>query len=402
MIPTVYKIEFPDGKCYIGSTVNFPERRRTHLRHGRRGEAVNPRLAAQFQKYPICGIYQVATSKTREALHKIEQEVMFDEQPSLNMHISPTPLPAYYDGSAKPFGPYPSVRVAAHELGHPYPQLKRLARQFSYEAIIYKLAYTRPTRQKFGPPDPRKQTALINLGSGWDRRADILAEHGVTHSMYEHRVKRGWTPERALTTPPMPVIFGPPKPRDYYQKQEISPGVSLSMYNARLKLGWSDDEARGFTKRTQEINVKRRMLTADGRTQSMDAWAKELGVKKYLISGRLGLGWTDEQALGFTPSPKQLKTAELRRVADAKKRPVYEVNGVKGGVTELARFFGVPLHRAQARKKNGWPIEKWFIPGEDTGARETYESWLVLFEGRLVPRNRLPELEAELYAAHSE
>ncbi len=56
MTPTVYKIEFPDGKCYIGSTVNFPERRRTHLRHGARGEAVNPRLAEQFRKYPVCGI----------------------------------------------------------------------------------------------------------------------------------------------------------------------------------------------------------------------------------------------------------------------------------------------------------------------------------------------------------
>lgn len=145
MIPTVYKIEFPDGKFYIGSSVNFPERRRTHLRHGARGKAVNPLLAEQFRTYPICAIYQIATGFNRETLHELEAQIMLLENPTLNL-IVPTPLPAYYDGSAKPFGPYASIREASQRIPCCYGTLKRLHQKFTYEQVMDRLANGAPKK----------------------------------------------------------------------------------------------------------------------------------------------------------------------------------------------------------------------------------------------------------------
>lgn len=54
-----------------------------------------------------------------------------------------------------------------------------------------------------------------------------------------------------------------------------------------------------------------RMMTKDGRTQSMAEWAKELGISENTIKNRLCNGWSEDQALtpkvqSYTRTSKQL------------------------------------------------------------------------------------------------
>ena len=50
---------------------------------------------------------------------------------------------------------------------------------------------------------------------------------------------------------------------------------------------------------SEQANNKRssRLLSLDGRTQTMEQWAKELGVRSHAIAKRLRRGWPVEQAL---------------------------------------------------------------------------------------------------------
>ncbi len=344
MTPTVYKIEFPDGSCYIGSTVDFSSRRKTHLRHGARGEAVNPRLAAEFRKYPVCGIYPVAECKTREALHIVEQQVMFDEQPSLNMHISPTPIPAAWDGNAKPLGAFPSVRAASAALGVPYPRMKRLARgsNFDLPKILEKISEKDAAKDRnkttgTHPLDPRKNQALINLGSGWERRSGLMASAGVSAAMYKARRKRGWSAEDALTTPRRPVLVGPPKPRMLNEYKEMSPGVPVYLYKSRLRSGWTEAQALGLEARNVEPKVRRRNITLAGVTKTLDQWCVDLGIRKSVVSSRLGLGWTEPQALGVEDVPRiAARAARQRAEAERKQRKRVTLGPLSGSLTSVA------------------------------------------------------------------
>jgi len=370
MIPTVYKIEFPDGSCYIGSTVNFQERRRTHLRHGARGEAVNKKLAEKFKKYPVCGIYQVATATSREKLHLVEQQVMFDVQPDLNVHISPDPLPAYYDGAAKPLGPHPSVRVAAHVLGVTYHDMKRWARRcnYDYPKILESLAkITTPTKpQGTHPLDPRKQSALVNLGSGWERRSDILAAHSVTPSMYEDRRESGWSVEAAMTTPPKGAFVGPHKPRMYSEYREVAAGVPAYLYKSRIKAGWTEAQALGLEIRKVQPNVKKRHITIDAITKTLDQWCAGMGLTKSQVYGRLSLGWTEREALGFDTPKHIAKRADAKALEKSKRdAKLLTIGRYTGRPAALAREFGMTDYEFKVARAAGFGTPDYEVPRAD-------------------------------------
>jgi hypothetical protein len=66
------------------------------------------------------------------------------------------------------------------------------------------------------------------------------------------------------------------------------------LHNRFRERGWTAEAA--FT-RPVAFKSSRQPLTYDGRTQSLDAWARELRVSRWLIATRLLKGWSVEQAL---------------------------------------------------------------------------------------------------------
>jgi hypothetical protein len=67
----------------------------------------------------------------------------------------------------------------------------------------------------------------------------------------------------------------------------------------RKSRGWSDED-------TLNKPIRRHNLTYEGKTQTLAAWAREKGVDKRKLSWRLNNGWTPEEAFGDKrPYPKE-------------------------------------------------------------------------------------------------
>ncbi len=93
--------------------------------------------------------------------------------------------------------------------------------------------------------------------------ADWAREMNISEAGIHSRMKRGWTPERAVTVPA--------------DKRRGRGGASTTT------------------------------ITAFGRMQRVSTWAKELGLGEGLIRSRLKRGWSAEQVLG--PAQQQRKAA---------------------------------------------------------------------------------------------
>lgn len=74
---------------------------------------------------------------------------------------------------------------------------------------------------------------------------------------------------------------------------------------------YTPDNCRWITPKEQGRNRSvNRLITVDGRTQCVAAWAEEYGVRPNLILERLERNWPEDEAVTTPPTPKQL----LRKV----------------------------------------------------------------------------------------
>ena len=358
MRAVIYAITFPDGSCYVGSTVNFSARRRQHLGAIHKDKhTTNRLLTAKLRQFGICCIFQVAAALDADKVHLVEADVIAALRPDLNVVVEPTPVyraPAGASTNSRPFGPYPSINAAAKALG---TNRTRLRKAGSYEAFVQPKPY-RP-REKYGPPDPRKNGNHAFVDGGWYRREDLRAQHGMGRKALNRRIREGAPlsarPERAA---PLTRVC-----RRY--------GVSKHYYRAARTRGATIRQALGLdpTPPGRRPKVKKRMLTAAGTTMPLDAWAKKIGVRPGVIHSRLGLGWTVEQAVGVEPSPAKLKVA-ARAAAKAARPPrgrqakQHTVRGVTGTVEDLCKVFDAPVARVGSRVDRGWTLEEALIIGK--------------------------------------
>ena len=361
MKPTIYRIEFPDGQFYIGATVNFSERRRTHLRHSGKNTAVNPKLQAAFSAYKICGIYEIASGFSREALHTLEAQIIAQESPTLNLNLNPTQIPDKYSGSKKQWGPHKCLRDAAEALGINYNQAKVASRKYSYEQYVQQLS-EKNSRVVYGPPDPRSNSSLIFLLGGWHRRADICK---VSSDTANDRRRRGWSYEDSFLLP-----AGQNRPTNCKRVSASSVcaryGVSPNLYYTRRHLGWTVLEAMGVRPRPKPRGpkVKKRLITAGGKTMSLNAWAESLGVTPSVIHARLHSGWSEAEAVGVERRAVEIEREARRAKREARKRTVdvYTHNGFTGTLYEICKQFEYSYPSASNRRYRGLPFDQWFIP----------------------------------------
>jgi hypothetical protein len=61
---------------------------------------------------------------------------------------------------------------------------------------------------------------------------------------------------------------------------------------------YSPENCVWVTRKVQMRNTRRNhLVTFDGRTQPVSAWAEETGIRYHTLSNRIRLGWTPEKAL---------------------------------------------------------------------------------------------------------
>lgn len=268
MKPVIYKIEFPDGSSYIGATTRFSERRRQHLKSKARG-AVNARIAAKFEQFPVCGIYEVASAISVDVLHELEARIIAQEKPDLNFNLRPAPIVLGVPASnGKAFGPYKSITHAARALGTNRTRLRAFPSYDDY--LAHKQTRTTTPYKKVGPPDPRRNPALVRLESGWYERSVVRRVHPGT---VRKRVKRGMTLEQALTTRYIPPTKKE-RPSKMSHKLHITVGdtsltikgwskkndLPISTIHARLRYGWTEAEAVGEVARNRQKAPTKKQL----------------------------------------------------------------------------------------------------------------------------------------------
>lgn len=176
-----------------------------------------------------------------------------------------------------------------------------------------------------------------NLRNGSTQSCGCLARENTsarskTHGMHGTRIYKCWTSMRSRCT----------NPKDHnYQDNYGARGITMCKewlgsfeafygYVSRLdhygETGYSLDRikndgdyepgnVRWATLKQQGRNTRQNhLLTFDGRTQCVTAWAEELGLKPDMIFCRLRLGWTIERALTQKPRRSPLpETATGRK-----------------------------------------------------------------------------------------
>lgn len=115
-------------------------------------------------------------------------------------------------------------------------------------------------------------------------------------------------PNPRVPMPPPETITYNGRTYTYAQWAQVT-GITVSALRQRIKvLGWPLEQA---LKKGRRWKPGSHMMTVDlpegPVTKPMSVWARERGVLMSTISRRLGLGWTDPQALGFEPGPMELK-----------------------------------------------------------------------------------------------
>lgn len=384
MKPVIYAIQNPLGEKYIGSSVNVANRRHNHRRNLRKGRGVNRLLQASWDTHGGAAhtFSVVASVLDPTQMHLVEKQVMDGLGAELNVNLDPTPVHIGPAGKIRTppkvrtspeqvaFGPHPTVRGFGRAMGLTHKAAKYYARTYSYEATLYKLAFnagyvTPPVI--FGPPDPRKHPALVNLGSGWDSRKALKTEHGVTDRAYTNRITAGWSVKDALTTQ---LGAAPKKPMPKRTGSRASVcrkyGVATHLYTSRRANNWTVAQALNLAPHPPlkgRPPVKKRYLTAAGQTRSMDDWAAQSGFSKSNIYSRLTAGCTPEQAVGLEKTERELRSeANAAKASEKPKRPTYTLGGVTGNISELAAHFGVPYDQLNSRKRMGWPESEWLKP----------------------------------------
>lgn len=118
-------------------------------------------------------------------------------------------------------------------------------------------------------------------------------------------------------------------------KNSYDPNLSIDRINNDE--GYNQNNIRWATQRQQVRNQTQNIyLTANGKTQIQADWARELNIKKSIISSRKKAGWSDEEALGFIDreTPRSPTMKEVSSISD-----IYYLGGL--------------CHRGHEYKKTG-------------------------------------------------
>lgn len=126
----------------------------------------------------------------------------------------------------------------------------------------------------------------------------------------------------------------------FYLDMGQRPSSLHSLERRDNNAGYSKDNCYWATKEQQSYNTSsNRWLTANGKTQTLTQWSKELGLSPASLRDRLENGWSMERALS------------TRRTT---RRELIELNGVTTTIKECAGRTGIRACTIAARLRAGW------------------------------------------------
>jgi hypothetical protein len=118
-------------------------------------------------------------------------------------------------------------------------------------------------------------------------------------------------------------------------------GWNVDVIYARLRKGWQVDKVLSAEVKHGGSRRPPRLLTHDGRTQEVPAWAAELGISPHTLHNRLARMPVDE-------------ALTRRRFA----RRLYVFQNRAQGLRDWAAEMKIPIKRLERRLRLGWSLEK--------------------------------------------
>lgn len=187
-------------------------------------------------------------------------------------------------------------------------------------------------------------------------------ELGVSKRTLEARILAGMPTERVfssgrLSSPHPPDSASIKRLTHDGRTQSMSAwaeelGISLAALSRRISRGWPADRIFARGRQAGEragAGGPRRLVTRDGRTQSIRAWAEEIGIPYKTLAGRLRC---DKSAADpFSPVVK----AHYRMLTH---------DGRTQSMSAWAREAGIPPHKLLQRLSRGWPMARALLPGD--------------------------------------
>lgn len=206
----------------------------------------------------------------------------------------------------------------------------------------------------------------------YDGRTQTMAawarEMGISANTLLRRLQRGWGVERALTE--KPVTRG----RRLNVKRQIThegrtlclaewareAGLKPSTLGHRLNSGWSMQDAlsSALCQRVQPAAGNEKLLTHQGRTQCVAAWAREAGINATTIFARLKRGWELERVLTTKPATKSQRPKPSDRPGPISSAASQELtyDGRTQILLDWAAEMNVLPITILSRLKRGWPV----------------------------------------------
>lgn len=118
-------------------------------------------------------------------------------------------------------------------------------------------------------------------------KLDAAAELGISRAVVHSRIARGWTPEKALTTP------RPNAPVDEFAIKAKQNGIAITTYRARIRAGW--DKAAAATTPVMTIDERRKY------SKEIIALAGSNGIRKSTLEYRVRVMKMDLQQAATLP-----------------------------------------------------------------------------------------------------
>jgi len=153
-----------------------------------------------------------------------------------------------------------------------------------------------------------------------DKTQSLIAwskDTGIERSIIDHRLRKGWSVEQALTVPvltqPPPVLLTFNNETHSLATWSKKLNLSYSLLHARYTRGWSTEAILTTPRRSATEANARNFLTLDGRTFHLAEWSRQTGLSETTITNRLKRGWSVEKTLTTPPNLRHVSRDDPRK-----------------------------------------------------------------------------------------
>ena len=236
------------------------------------------------------------------------------------------------------------------------------------------------------------KTCCDHLGNEYRSVSEMCRQYNICRTVFNCRIKNGWTLEKALTAPP---VRNQKKEKPVRERKVVYDhlgneyssvfrmcqhyGVDRQTYKIRINKGWTMEKALTAAPYTGPRIHKRVTDHLGNEYDTTLEMCRTYGIRTGTFSSRLKRGWSLEDALTKPASyssdrphkekaasrPKPVKEKVASRPKPVKEKPapqpryVFDHQGNRyNSVKEMREAYGISKSLYKSRRNRKWPLER--------------------------------------------